>query len=374
MIRTFHVIFGVIWLLIPLTVIHASPSPSEPQLEEIANLCNIGSEPGDAICSGTHPGVSTTGQRTLTDSITTITTGISKAIALALTPQSLRGSSGTASYQDTQRTTGYAAGGTFTKWAGWASYARTTTDNTAFATKSDSSLNSALVGFDVSPGENMILGLAVGYEDNNIDTEFNAGEQNIDGFTIAPYFGYLFHPNASMDISAGYSNIDIDQFRIDSTNFTSIINGDTDSDRWFVSGNVNAFTRINDFALFGRFGIIYAEDDIDSIVETGGPDAFTTAGTTIEFGQIQVGGEVAYSVAPIEPYASVFYEYDYEFEKLSLNTALNPPANDRSDVRFGIGARYFGDYGFSANLEWSIIAGRDDIDSHTLGLTGRLDF
>jgi len=277
---------------------------------------------------------------------------------------------------DTSRTTGYAAGGYFAHWAGWASYTKTMTDNTKFFTETDGNLDSTLVGFDASPMENMIVGIAVGYENNDIDTKFNAGHQTVKGFTIAPYIGYLFHPNFSVDASAGYSNIDIDQFRRDATG-TFIINGNTDSDRWFVAGNLNAFTRVNDFAFAGRVGIIYAEDDIDSVVEVGevaGIGEFTSPSTTIEFGQFQVGGEVAYSVTAIEPYASVLYEHDFEFEKVKFDSGLPHLPQDRSDVRFGLGARYFSDYGFSANLEWSIITGREGIDSHTLGLTGRLDF
>jgi len=361
MIRIKSIVY-VILLLSPTAMVYASLPRDEG--------CNFD---GDTVCPGAHPGAATTSQRALTDSTTAITTGISKAVALTLSPKSILGGR-TALNSDTYRTTGYAAGGYFTNAAGWLSYVRTTTDNTKFFTESDGNLDSALVGLDFSPRDNMVLGLTFGYENNDITTKFNVGEQRIHGFTIAPYVGFLFHPNFSVDASAGYSSIDIDQTRLDTVNLTSIIDGDTDSDRWFVSGNLNAFTRVRDFAFSGRVGIVYAEEDIDAIVETGGPDAFTTPSETVEFGQLQAGGEVAYSVASIEPYASVFYEHDFEFEKVLFDTGLPHLPQDRSDVRFGLGARYFSDYGFSANLEWSIITWREGIDSHTLGLTGRLEF
>jgi len=359
MIRTFRVVVGIILLLTPFSIVYASPFIFDQDCEF---------DISESVCPARHPGSATTGQRALTDSISVISVGISKAIAMALRPKSLLG--GGRANTDSYRTAGLSAGDYFYNWSGWVSYARTHTENTRFVSQYDSNLDSALAGFDTTPKENLIVGLAVGYENNDIDTTFSGGEQQIDGFTIAPYAGYLFHPNASLDLSAGYSSLDIDQFRRFGA---SIIDGDTDSDRWFISGNLNAFTRVNDFAFSGRVGVIYAEDDIDAIVETGGADAFTSPSTTVEFGQIQVGGEVAYSVAPLEPYASVFYEYDFEYEKLILDDP-RPAANDRSDVRFGLGARYFSDNGFSANLEWNIIAGRDEIGSHTLSLTGRLDF
>jgi len=360
MIKISKFVLAIFWLLIPLTYVHAtSPTPK---------TCGT---PPVSGCPGREPATFATAQKVHALSVVNNANTITDVVTLLL----LYFSGVRITHNlDIERTKGYSAGDNFSNWSGWVSYARTQTDNTSFFTQFDSSLNNALVGFDTSPRENMVAGIAFGYEDNDIDTVFNAGEQDIDGFTIAPYFGYLFHPNFSIDASAGYSSIDIDQFRIDSTNFTSIINGDTDSDRWFVAGNLNAFTRVNDFAFLGRVGIVYSEDDIDAVVETGGPDAFTTPSNTVEFGQIQAGGEVAYSVTALEPYASIYYEHDFEYEKLVLDPRIPRAKNDRNDVRLGLGARYFGENGFSANLEWSIIAGREEFDSHTLSIVGRLEF
>jgi hypothetical protein len=149
--------------------------------------------------------------------------------------------------------------------------------------------------------------------------------------------------------------------------------------RFFVSGNLNGFTRYNNFVISGRIGVLYANDDKDAIVETGDPaDAFTTDSRTIELGELQVGGDIAYSAWKLEPYATFFYEYDFIYEDLILDpgliAAFGNAANDTSDFRIGFGARYFGNDGFSSNLEWMAIAGREEFDSHVLSLTLRLDF
>ena len=359
-----------IFIFLLLSNAYASPG-SGPRFQEC-----VFPEPQEAICPGDHPGIATTSQRSLSDSITFISGALTDAISLALGPRGLSAGSSYSSGINSYRMTGQSAGNSFSNWSSWLSYGRTITENDNFFTESDATLDSFLVGIDASPRENMILGLAFGYENNDIDTVFNAGEQNIDGFTIAPYFGYLINQNFSVDLSIGYSSIDIDQFRLSTFDGLGlIINGDTDSDRWFVSGNLNAFKQVNNIAFSGRAGIIYAEDDIDAIVEISrSTDAFNSKSQSVEFGQFQIGAEVAYAAASLEPYASLFYEYDFEYEDLLLNSGLGRAANDDDDIRISVGARYFGEQGFSAILEWNVIADRQEYDSNTISLTGRLDF
>ena len=358
---------AIVFLLLPV-ISQASP---------FVNDCTFLGD--DDVCPGAHPGDATTSNRTLNDSITSITGSIAKATALALHSSTVLGGTTFGANLDLERDTGIAAGdgGSF-NWSAWGSYSRTTGGSDEVYQRFDSSLDSALIGVDRSYSDNLIYGIAFGYDSNDVDTFFNVGEQDITSFTIAPYLGYVINPNFTFDISAGYSWIDIDQTRLDSTNFTSIINGDTESDRFFVSGNLNGYTRYNDFVFSGRIGVIYANDDKDAIVESGGPDAFTTASRTVELGELQVGGDIAYSAWKLEPYATFFYEYDFIYEDLNLDpgliAAFGNAANDTSDFRIGFGARYFGNDGFSSTLEWTAIADREEFDSHTLSLTLRLDF
>ncbi|MGH8121096.1 MAG: autotransporter outer membrane beta-barrel domain-containing protein [Gammaproteobacteria bacterium] len=356
-------------LLSPL-ISHASPQPFD-------QFCTFLGD--DDVCPGAHPGDATTSNRTLNDSVTAIAGSIAKATALALRSKTVLGGTTFGANLDLDRETGIAAGdGSAFNWAAWGSYSRTHGESGEIYQSFDSTLDSFLVGVDRSYSEDLIYGIAFGYDDNDVDTLFNVGEQDITSFTIAPYLGYVINPNFTVDVSAGYSNIDIDQFRLDTTNLTSIISGDTDSDRFFVSGNLNGYTRYNDFVFSGRVGIIYANDDKDAIVETGGPDAFTTDGRTVELGELQVGGDIAYSAWKLEPYASFFYEYDFIYEDLNLDPGLaaqfGNAENDTSDFRIGFGARYFGANGFSSILEWTAIADREEFESHVLSLTLRLDF
>ena len=144
---------------------------------------------------------------------------------------------------------------------------------------------------------------------------------------------------------------DIDQNRLDSTNLTNIITGDTDADRLFGAANINAFTTVMDnLYVGGRVGVVLAKQDIDAVIESGGPDAFTSAARTVEFGQVQVGAEIAYLGNAWEPYATAHYEYEFNRQDVLLNSAQAQPSNDDDGFVVGGGVRYFGDGGWSG---WS---------------------
>jgi len=45
------------------------------------------------------------------------------------------------------------------------------------------------------------LGVAFGYDNGDIDTTFNQGNQDTDSYTIAPYFGALLTDTLSIDFT-----------------------------------------------------------------------------------------------------------------------------------------------------------------------------
>ncbi|MDZ7737050.1 MAG: autotransporter outer membrane beta-barrel domain-containing protein [Gammaproteobacteria bacterium] len=92
----------------------------------------------------------------------------------------------------------------------------------------------------MSPWEAALFGIAIGYEHTDIDTGFNRGNVESDGFTIAPYAGFLLDDLLSVDATLGYTRIDVDQFRTDPASGARITSG-TISDRWFASANMNLF-------------------------------------------------------------------------------------------------------------------------------------
>ena len=110
--------------------------------------------------------------------------------------------------------TGMNAGDTGALMGAWASYSYLDFNNDFAATSFDGQRHGGLAGLDIAPREDLLLGLSVGYEDTDIDTNFNRGNQQTDGFTVAPYLGYLLTDTWSVSASFGYSSLNTDQFRI----------------------------------------------------------------------------------------------------------------------------------------------------------------
>lgn len=91
-------------------------------------------------------------------------------------------------------------------------------------------------GFDYKFTKNFQAGIAAGYEDLDIDTDFNNGTFEGSGYTVAGYMGYSFQPKAlgnpfvSAVLTGGYSFIDYD-----TTRNSGGVTGSFDADRYFIS-------------------------------------------------------------------------------------------------------------------------------------------
>ena len=269
---------------------------------------------------------------------------------------------------------GIASGDTLENIGAWAGYLYSDFDNDFFRTKYDGDRHTVLVGVDFSPKQEIVLGVAVGYEHSEVDTEFNRGEIDADGWIIAPYFGLLLDDAWSFDVNGGYSSIETDQFRTaGDTRITSTV----DTDRWFVSVNVNGFKAINNWLLAGRAGIMHAQSEDDDFTElntaTGVPAA-TIAGRTTKLTQLSIGGEAAYSMGNFEPFVGATYNYDASATETRL-TAGSQPSNDDDDVVLGFGVHYFNDdNNLSASAQYNTRLSRDDFSEGVLSFNGRWDF
>ena len=329
-------------------------------------------EPANVICSGQHPGDASTANKQIETNSTITTRSISGAANGAFDTQQ-RSSLGQYQRYDLSDT-GLAAGTGFQNLSAWTSYSRISTDNEHQPTLSSGGTNLFLFGVDSLIRDDLVLGMAFGVEDTSIETFFNAGEQEVSGVTFAPYAAFLINDHFSVDASIGYSNNEIQQFRLDSVNLTSLINGDTNSDRFFYSFNLNYYRAMSRWLFNSRLGVIYAEEDIDAVVETGGPDAFTSAARTIHFGQFVAAFELAYSAGNFEPYLMAAYENDFKREDLLLNSTQAAPANDENGFRLGLGFRYLYSDSLSVNFNWDKQFDRDDFDTHVLSMSARVSF
>lgn len=271
---------------------------------------------------------------------------------------------------------GRAAGDGLADWGGWSpwiSYGRTHADNDLSSTRYDANQDNVLFGVDYAYSDRFIFGISASYENNDITTSFNLGEMEVEGFSIAPYAAYMLTDSLSVDVAFGYSDLSIDQFRTEPGG--DRVQGDTDASRWFVMSNLNAFHQYGNLALTGRVGLVYSEESQDGFTESGGATAETVARRRIDFGQVNVGGEVAYTAHALEPFASAYYQYDFEDgDSVRLNPNQARRSRDDDDFRLSGGFRYFDSNGFSGVIEYSRVVGRSNFDSSTLNILGRLQF
>jgi hypothetical protein len=259
-------------------------------------------------------------------------------------------------------------------YGAWASYSYTDFENDFASTAFDGSRHGGLIGLDVSPWEGVLLGVAVGYEDTDIDTDFNLGNQETDGFTVAPYLGALINDTWSVSASFGYSSLDTDQFRT-LTGTTTRVTSSPDSDRWFAMFNLNGLTTYDNWIIGGQIGILYARNEIDAYVETNSTTGATTliADFDAKLTQFNIGADVAYSYGEFEPFARVMYENDLSQTEVGVIGGPQPSFDD-DDVMLGFGLRYFGANNLTGNLEFNTRLGRDDYDEYDISAVIRYDW
>ena len=265
---------------------------------------------------------------------------------------------------------GLNAGDGVISYGAWLSYSYSDFDNDLSSTALDGERHSVLGGFDFAPWESTVLGIAVGYESSDIDTTFNRGNVEADGYTIAPYFGYLLTDTWSVDFSFGYSSIDYDQFRTAPVTGTRVTSS-TDADRWFGAFNLNGVTYYNNWILGGRVGTLWAKNEVDAFTES---DTTSVADLRTKLGTWSIGGDVAYSYGDFEPFVRATYEQDYSMTEIAVTTGPQPD-NDRDDVLLAAGVRYFGaNNGISGYLDWTRRLGRENFDEDTFTASIRVDF
>lgn len=254
-------------------------------------------------------------------------------------------------------------------WGSWISYSHSDYEDDFVSTAFEAKRNNLTVGIDFSPWDHIVAGISLGYENNDIDTTFNGGNMDSDMFTVAPYIGGLINDTFSVDFSAGYSTIGIDQFR---TQAGARITSSVDAVRWFVAGNLNANREFGNWFLSGRAGLLYANEEQDAFAESAGGAA--NPARSFELGQLRIGGDIAYSWGAFETFATAVYAFDYSRDDIIVGAGIPQPANDNDDVSVGLGIRWYGDTGISAAVEWSSVLGREDFDDSTYSFLLRADF
>jgi hypothetical protein len=264
---------------------------------------------------------------------------------------------------------GLNAGDKTFKVGAWASYSYTDFENEFTLTAFEGKRHGGLIGIDIIPWENSVWGIAGGYEKNDIETGFNRGEQDTDGYSVVSYFGALLTNTWSVDLSAGYTWLKTDQFRTDPLT-NNRVSSSPDADRWFGAFNLNGLWIIDNWILGANAGALYARNTEDSFLES---DGTMISSRTTRLSQVNAGGNVAYSFGNFEPFVRGSYEYDVNATDIGVVGPVQPSFDD-DNFLVGGGVRYFNNRGWSGIIEYYTRLDRKDYKEENLVFTFRGEF
>lgn len=194
-------------------------------------------------------------------------------------------------------------------------------------------VKNGVVGYDRRVTKDLILGLATGYEQVDIATEYNQGTVEGSSVSVSPYLGYVINDWLSLDATLGHTWIDYDF-----TRNSRAVNGSTTAGRWFGSTNLNATHRLGDFKLRGGVGYLRLYEQQEAYRDSTGTQVDKAE---VNFGQIRttVGGsyDIVTGFGVLSPNAFVRMEYDTPSSHSVMVGSNWMSSTDRTGAVFGLG-------------------------------------
>jgi len=218
----------------------------------------------------------------------------------------------------------------------------------------------------------VVVGLSGGYEKLDIDTTFNTGTYEGNGFTLAPYVAIMPMRNLIVDFSGGMTWLDYDVSR---TVAGAKRTGSFDATRAFFGGNATYNHYAGAWRLSPTMGILSMREEQDGYTESNGT---VVPGSAIDLTRASGGLEVGYNLGGmnqtltgVEPFVKLIGEYDIVNEDaIDLGNGVMSSATDYGAVAGG---------GVNLNLGQSVSGavegsyntiGRGELQTWTVG--GRL--
>ena len=256
---------------------------------------------------------------------------------------------------------GKAAGNGNGKIGLWFSGSYTNIDSNQVDAQFDGDISSGVVGIDYKVKDNLIAGVALGYEDSNFTTTFNAGTEDSSGWTVAPYALFQVNKTFSVDATVGYSSLNYDMTRAEVRDLNTVT-GSTDAERWFAAANVNGDWVKNKFLIGGSVGVLSVSEDKDAFTEVGS-GAFAVAANSTNIGRVHIGGDLGYDLGKMVPYVSADFRHDYDTD-----------ATGSESVEVGIGSRFKLGNAISASIEANTVQLKDNLDQYGAVASFRVTF
>lgn len=259
---------------------------------------------------------------------------------------------------------GLAAGDAFNKWGAWANGSVTKMANYSADQKYNGAMASSLAGIDYKLRENLVFGVAAGYEYTSLNTEFNDGELRSNGFTVAPYAAYAILDSLVVDVTAAFTLLSNDTLR-NRTLFN--LEASYYSFRSMISSSINWYHVIGNWTLNANTGFMYANEYSPEYTEEGAFGMRTTVPSSNAYvGEWSWGGRIGYLFSQMEPYVSVTYLWDAWMS--------GPSSQDPDEFEASIGVNLMASSSFLVTFELTNSFARDDVQNTSFMTSLRYEF
>ena len=266
--------------------------------------------------------------------------------------------------------------------AAWASGSATFLDSDARGARYDGDVLVPKAGADYTTADAWVFGLSVAYEDSDLDTQFDDGSIEGDGFLVTPYLGHAFGENLYVDAGLGYGRLSYDRARSpEGTRQT----GSFDGDRFHAFVNVTGVAPwlwhgVNGLTLAGRTSFRYSTEEQDAFTERTADGGTTRIpGGTVELGQVSIGAEARYrpqfgADAGVEVYLRADGNIDVVREDRETSAGFAATTDDDTDVALQVGAVATITEAVSAEAYYQRVFSRQDLTDQTVSLNIRIAF
>ncbi len=296
-------------------------------------------------------------------------TAVSAAIAPPPPPGGIAptvSDAGTSTQFFNSRQLGVAAGSVPKGLGVWVQAGYTSMDGDDTGGEFDGDVINFLAGVDYKVRPNTVVGVAIGYEDLDIDTSFNNGTFEGQGYGVTPYIGVSLNDRWSIQALIGYTAVEYDT----TSNFGAVTSS-FDADRLYGSATVaGSFKVTKKVHLAPKASVLYLTEDQDGFTDSAGTVA---AGTTIDLGRVSAGGTISYLAGKVTPFIRLLGEYDFVKEDAVALGNGNFSSDDKFGLNATVGLNLDMGNGWSGNVEGTAATLlRENLDVYSV--SGRLRY
>lgn len=249
------------------------------------------------------------------------------------------------------------------RWGVWANGQVTKMNSYESSSRYQGGLYLAMAGLDFRITDELLAGLALGYEYSQTDTYFNDGSLDGNGFTIAPYLGYAILPTLTVDITGGITFLDYWSQRTDVFDY----HADYSGLRSMVTGNVNYYIPWENWTFSAHGGFMYTNEYTYEYTEKGSLGQRLERGDDNEYvGEFNAGVRAGYYFDGVEPYLALTYLYD------AWLSGRQDQDRDEFEAAFGLNYQPVNNFLFGMELNQTF--GRYKLNSTGVSIQARYEF